>query len=192
MLTEKGTIKTEAIFSDDRKQRYLLRKEWDSKKPKATIIMSNPSTADLHTLDYTTLYILNNLIKLNFGGVDIVNMISKCTRKLDVKLDLQDEPTDENIRQILKSAERADKVIIAWGKGGVSGKKIQTLQRKILEPLKPFAHKLCIIANENGESGFHPLAPQIRFSWYLVPFERLEPAQHETPTEKHDEQTKKT
>lgn len=35
MLTEKVLTKTETIFSDDRLKRYLLRKEWDTKKPKA-------------------------------------------------------------------------------------------------------------------------------------------------------------
>jgi hypothetical protein len=82
MLTDKAAVKTEAIFSDDRKHRYILRKEWDSKKPKATIIMTNPSTADMLTMDYTTLYIMNNIIKLDFGIIDIVNLTSKITTKL--------------------------------------------------------------------------------------------------------------
>ena len=60
MVIDKLTMKTETVFSDDRLRRYLLRKEWDNKKPKATIIMTNPSFADLLTLDYTTLYILKN------------------------------------------------------------------------------------------------------------------------------------
>jgi hypothetical protein len=58
MLTDKVVMKTETIFSDDRSHRYLLKKEWDSKKPKATIIMTNPSTADIMMMDYTTLYII--------------------------------------------------------------------------------------------------------------------------------------
>ena len=42
MLTEKLTLKTETVFtvfSDDKCNRYLLRKEWDAKKPKAWIIV---------------------------------------------------------------------------------------------------------------------------------------------------------
>lgn len=90
MLTEKVLTKTETIFSDDRLKRYLLRKEWDTKKPKATIIMTNPSAADLMTMDYTTLYILNNISKLDFGAVDIVNLSSKITTKLNASEDLLD------------------------------------------------------------------------------------------------------
>jgi hypothetical protein len=172
MLTEKAVVKTEAIFSDDRKHRYLLKKEWDTKKPKATIIMTNPSTADMLTMDYTTLYILNNLAKLDFGAVDIVNLVSKTTTKLKIKEDIDSQSFDEeNAGFIFKSAEKADKVIIAWGKLGENNKKIRDIQDKLLKYLEPFKEKLFIIACESGESGFHPLAPQIRFSWILKKYE---------------------
>ena len=107
MLTEKITMRTETVFSDDRLNRYLLRKEWDSKKPRATIIMTNPSAADLLTLDYTTLYILNNISRLDFGAVDIVNMTSRITTKLNVKEDLNTELEPANAEFIVKSAEKS-------------------------------------------------------------------------------------
>ena len=96
MLTEKVMLKTETVFSDDRLNRYLLRKEWDTKKPRATIIMTNPSVADLMTMDYTTLYILNNISKLDFGAVDIVNLSSRMTIKLNVNEDLGADIEQEN------------------------------------------------------------------------------------------------
>jgi hypothetical protein len=169
MLTEKAVLKTEAAFSEDRRHRYILRKEWDSKKPKATIIMTNPSTADLLNMDYTTLYIMNNIIKLDFGTIDIVNLVSKMTTKLNVKNDL--EVDEENFTVICKSAEKSDKVILAWGKLGENNKKVRDVQDILLERLKPFKDKLCVIACESGGSGFHPLAPQIRFSWILKKYE---------------------
>ena len=171
MQTDKATVKTEVIFSDDRKHRYLLRKEWESKKPRATIIMTNPSTADMLTMDYTTLYIMNNIVKLNFGAVDIVNLVSKMTTKLNVKEDLDIKLDSTNIDFIFNSAEKSDKVIIAWGKLGENNKKVRDAQDSLLEYLKPFQHKLCVIATESGESGFHPLAPQIRFHWVLKSYE---------------------
>jgi hypothetical protein len=168
---EKANMKTETVFSDDRRNRYLLRKEWDVKKPKATIIMTNPSTADILTIDYTTLYILNNLIKLDFGAVDIVNLISKTTTKIRVKEDLKEVIDPVNLDHITKSAEKSDKVIIAWGKLGENNKKVRDLQDALLEHLKPFKDKLCEIADEQGHSGFHPLAPQVRFTWVLKKYE---------------------
>ena len=171
MLTDKAILKTETIFSDDRLHRYLLRKEWDTKKPKATIIMTNPSSADLMTMDYTTLYIMNNVVNLDFGSIDIVNMVSKITTKLDIKKDLDVKTDKDNIECILKSAEKSEKIIIAWGKIGENNKKVREVQDKLLESLKPFKGKLYLIASEKGECGFHPLAPQIRFSWVLKRFE---------------------
>ena len=145
MLTEKAILKTETVFSEDRRHRYLLRKEWDTKKPKATIIMTNPSSADLMTMDYTTLYIMNNVVRLDFGSIDIVNMVSKITTRLDVKNDIDAKMDKENTDFIIKSAEKADKVIIAWGKLGENNKKVRELQESILESLKPFRDKLYII-----------------------------------------------
>ncbi|MBR1437113.1 MAG: DUF1643 domain-containing protein [Synergistaceae bacterium] len=171
MLTEKVLLKTETVFSDDRRNRYLLRKEWDAKKPRATIIMTNPSAADLMTMDYTTLYILNNISKLDFGAVDIVNLSSRITTKLNASEDLGLDIEKENAEFIVKSAEKSDKVIIAWGKIGDDNKKVRAVQDKLLAILKPFKDKLfCIASSEEGDSGFHPLAPQIRSQWVLKAF----------------------
>ena len=167
MRLEKGIMKTETIFSEDGQERFLLRKEWN-KNQKACVLMTNPSTADLHKLDYTTMYIINNLADLGFGSVDIVNMVSKVTMKLDTKSDIASLVTEENIKQIIASANKADKVIIAWGKLGENNKKIRSVQEGLLEHLRPFQDKLYIIGDSRGAMGFHPLAPSIRFSWDLV------------------------
>jgi hypothetical protein len=171
MLTDKATVKTEAVFSEDRRHRYLLRKEWEPKKARATIIMTNPSTADMLTMDYTTLYIMNNIVRLDFGAIDIVNLVSKMTLKLDAQKDIEPKPDAENIEFIVKSAEKSDKVIIAWGRIGENNKRVRDAQDQLLQHLKPFQDKLCVIANGDGASGFHPLAPQIRFSWVLQKYE---------------------
>ena len=46
MLEETTIIKSKAIFSDDKEHRLLLRKEWNSEKPSAMVIMINPNTAN--------------------------------------------------------------------------------------------------------------------------------------------------
>ena len=167
MLTEKLTMRTETVFSDDMLNRYLLRKEWDSKKPRATIIMTNPSAADLLTLDYTTLYILNNISRLDFGAIDIVNMTSRIATKLNVKEDLNTELEAVNAEFIVKSAEKSDVIIIAWGKLGENNKKVRQVESSILKLLEPYKDKLRYIASTQGDYGFYPLAPQIRFQWIL-------------------------
>lgn len=73
-VTEKSVVKTEAIFSADKQYRYLLRKKWDKNKKKVMVIMINPSTAAEIFIDHTTMYVINNLFKLDVGAVDIVNL----------------------------------------------------------------------------------------------------------------------
>ena len=148
MQTEKMLVRTEAVYSDDRTRRYLLLREWDAKKPKALIIMTNPSTAGTIALDFTTMYILNNITQLGYGSVTIANLVSKMTLRLNAKDDLTAE--DENFDQIIKAAQKADRVIIAWGKIGENSFKVR-------------------------ESGFHPLAPQIRSNWILNQYKIPEP-----------------
>ena len=71
----------------------------------------------------TTLYILNNISKLDFGAVDIVNLSSRITTKLNVNEDLGADIEKDNAEFILKSAGKSDKIIIAWGKIGDNNKK---------------------------------------------------------------------
>jgi hypothetical protein len=138
--------------------------------------MSNPSTADVVSMDYTTLYTIKNLNAIGFGGVDILNMTSTITVKLDIPKDGEIIEEAENISHILKSAETCDKILIAWGKIGESNKKIRLLQLKILEKLRPHEDKLFGITNELlSDQFFHPLAPQIRFEWVLKPLELSKP-----------------
>ena len=67
MITETTAMQTTAIYSDDKTHRYLLRKEWNSEKKSAEIIMLYPSSADTVTVDHTTMFVLRNLERLNYG-----------------------------------------------------------------------------------------------------------------------------
>lgn len=155
-ITEKSTIKTEVVFSDDRKHRFLLRKEWDRSKKKATVIMVNPSYADAMLFDQTTMYVVNNLHRLDFGGVDIVNVFSS----LDGKPSVNEHIEKENLECILASAAKADTIIIAWGKAGDASKAVLRQQEYMMKQLEPFRDKLMTL-------GFHPLAPRMRAQWEL-------------------------
>ena len=189
--TLQGVMKTEVVFSDDKTERFLLCKEWSANDPTACLIMIHPSTANEVTNDATTGYAIANLLKLGFGRLEITNITSAIVPKLDTKKKLT--LSDENMDYILKSAEKSDKVILAWGKIGENNKRVSALQMKLLRKLSPFKDKLYVIANESGDMGFHPLAPQIRFHWELVKFVRpaylQEKPEGETPADKPNTST---
>jgi hypothetical protein len=61
MITEKVVMKTEVRYSEDKDYKYLTSKEWNNKKNRAMVIMTNAGIAGEVVLDLTTLYTINNL-----------------------------------------------------------------------------------------------------------------------------------
>jgi len=171
MKEETTTIKSKALFSDDGLHRFLLHKEWDSQKKSAMIIMINPNTADTVNMDLTTILTINNLNKLGFGTVNIVNLYSRIMEKLSLRFnsdeDLLENDTDKIIKQY---ATMSDAIIIAWGCVGNNSQRVRERQKELLELLKNHANKLYKI----GKEGFHPLTPAVRNSWELEPYEMEE------------------
>lgn len=173
MITEKSILKTEVRFSENKEYRYLLRKEWDSKKKKAMVVMINPSTANDISMDFTTLYTLNNLQNLDFGGVDIVNLYPKITNKLKM-LDISEKEIKLNNNLIIELAEKVDTIILAWGKKGENSKKISTQQHSLINLLNKYHEKIFVLGDGSGGSWYHPLAPQVKFNWTLIRLDDLQ------------------
>ena len=46
MITEKTTIKCEAVFNEDHTHRFLWKWNWEKSKPIATVIMLDPCESD--------------------------------------------------------------------------------------------------------------------------------------------------
>ena len=106
MLEETTTIRSKAIFSDDKEHRLLLRKEWDSEKPTAMVIMINPNTADTVNFDMTTMLVLNNVSKLGFGSVNIVNLYCRIMEKLDLRFNGDDELIADEADEIIRNMQQ--------------------------------------------------------------------------------------
>ena len=76
LVEEESTFTSRAVFSKDRRSRYLLNISWDNSKKKLAIIMTFPSTADSILLDQTTMLVRNGAIKHEYGSVTILNVFS--------------------------------------------------------------------------------------------------------------------
>lgn len=189
MEVEKITLETEVHYSDDRYHRYLISKVWDSKAKQATIIMLNPSTASSLAIDMTTMYIINNISKLGFGGVEIVNIFSKLNEEInnDICAELLTDKTNDQM--IVASVARTDTTILAWGKGGETNKQVQLRIKAVRSLLKEYNHKLYEICDDKGRHGWHPLAPSIRFGWALKKMEIEDDEREIAKAEKVTEQT---
>ena len=152
-LTERVShITRSAIFSKDGKKRYKLESVWDEKKPKACIIMSQPSTADELLTDQTTMLCYNNAVAQNFGGVSIVNVFCG--------LDCTKPETDRiNSSLLLEECGKADVVIVAYGRGTAHTEE----KERLLEALKKTCpEKPHTIIDSSGQEYTHPLSPRAR------------------------------
>ncbi|WML60485.1 DUF1643 domain-containing protein [Neobacillus sp. PS2-9] len=158
MRTTKSTIKTEVTYDDEMKNKYLIRKEWDRKKKKA-------GQADEIMQDQTTMYVINNLSKLEYVVVDIVNLFPS------IKGDEKKESVIENLKCIQEAIARVDDVIIAVGKGAEINKKAVERLNTILAILLDKKANIFQIEANFGRKGFHPLYPALKHQWKLVPYD---------------------
>lgn len=171
MITEKDTIKCEAVYNEDKTHRLLWKRVWNKEKPMACIIMINPCQADTILTDTTTYLVVNNIARLgDFGGVTIVNLFSLLTPKLHFRaeIDVNDHSNDYYIK---KAAEEASVVILAWGKAASSHAKIYQRARQVIDLLEDQKEKFRIISDGVRE-GCHPLTPSTRAKWLLTSAEQ--------------------
>jgi hypothetical protein len=83
-MIETGIMQTEIVYNEDKTRRYKLSRIWDESKPRAMVLMTNAGTADVVSIDFTTLYTMRNSDALDFGAVDILNMSSLITVKMEI------------------------------------------------------------------------------------------------------------
>lgn len=161
----KSIIKTEVTYDDETKNKYLIRKEWDKNKKKALILMKNTGQADEIVQDQTTMYVINNLSKLEYGMVYIVNLFPS------IDGTESKESAIENMKCIQEVIGRVDDVIIAVGKGVENNKKAIERLNMIVAIFLDKKANILQIETDYGRKGFHPLYPALKNKWKLVPYE---------------------
>lgn len=142
-------MKSGAIFSEDRRYRYVLWRIWDKSKPKVMIVGLNPSTAD-ETMNDPTINRCINFAKLwGYGGLYVLNLFAfRATLPKDLRK-AEDPISDKNDDYIKSYAKLCDKVVCAWGNNGSYNKRGQ----KVLLYLD---NAYYIKLNKSGEPA-HPL-----------------------------------
>jgi hypothetical protein len=104
-----------ALFSDDKKYRYILSRIWDKNKPNIMFIMLNPSTADSEKDDPTIRRIINFTKSWNYGGFYVVNLYAFCSTDPKGLKNTQDPIGKDNIFHVKILISKIEKVIYAWG-----------------------------------------------------------------------------
>ena len=167
MTTEKATIKCEAVFSDNSEHRYSLSKIWNKNLPIANVITIAPSADFNVASDLTTNIIMNNVNMLDFGGFVLTNLISKVGADIKKVKKTEGLWNTETDKFIIESAQKADKIIIAWGRFTETRKKYTEREEQVLTMLKPYEDKIYQITDGGEREFLHPLTPAIRQGWVL-------------------------
>ena len=192
MITEKDTIKCEAIFNDDKTHRFLLKRIWDKDKPTVAVVMLQPSLSDTIVTDVTTERCINNIARLeNYGGVQIVNLYSLLTPKLNFRWNSdEDLNAPENNEYIKKAANECEVVVLAWGRSTTNNDRIADRAVAVVNMLLKHKDKLVVIS-DGERSGLHPLCPSLNAHWYLekVEFKDIDDYKVQI-TEKYREEVK--
>lgn len=161
----KAKIEIEILQSKDKKNRYILKKVWDRKLPKVTVLTLYPSNNDLITNDLTTTLITNNVYKMGYGGFFNVNLFSKIfTGKREL---FNNKYNDDCILECVKNSEL---VIIACGSLPQKNKKVEKRFKEIINKIEynVSESKLCYLTDVERDKCFHPLAPSVREKWNLM------------------------
>lgn len=110
-------MKFDAIFDNIESPtfRYSLTRIWDESLKKATIIMLNPSIANVLKNDLSINRCINYCIDHDFGSLEVVNLfayIETDSKKLSANKGFIGNQNDDYIEAAVESA---DTIIVAWG-----------------------------------------------------------------------------
>ena len=167
MKLEKATIKTEACFSDNNKHKFYMKKVWDNKKPSALVLMLSTGECNGLTMDYSSLFTVNNLVKLDYGSVEIMNLFTEINATVKASSLKDTKMVESNNKMILDKAELVDTIVFAWGRAGNTSKIVQERINQVTKLLMKHKEKTCILCDPDSREYFHPLAPSVRSMWNL-------------------------
>lgn len=162
----KSILRTEVTYDDEIKNKYVVKKEWDKNKLKALILMKSAGLADEIVQDQTTMYVMNNLAKLDYGSVVIMNLFTSIEEK-----DTNESAT-ENLKCVQEEVTKVDDVIIAVGTGIETNKEALKRLHMIMAIFLDKKANILQIESSRGRRGFHPLYPAVKNKWKLVPYDK--------------------
>ena len=112
-----------AIFSEDRRYRYLLTRRVGTSQSRVLFIMLNPSAADEERNDPTIRRCIGFASDWGFGLLEVVNLFALISTDPKGLLDAEDPVGPDNDATIQDALQGADKVILAWGDDGLRHKR---------------------------------------------------------------------
>lgn len=165
VVKKSNTMKSEIILSNCGKAKYLHRFTILKDLPKLMIICKSAGIATELQLDKTSMMILNNSLDCGYGSVDVLNVFP-VINAIDKALENDEEIIKENNKYLLQSAEKADTIVLAYGKGIQSSTRMLERCNEVVAFLDKHKDKMVQIHTGDGRKGWHPLSPEAK-NWIL-------------------------
>lgn len=116
-------IERDAVLSDCGTYRYLLRRVWDHRQPRALYIMLNPSTADASVDDPTIRSCFRLARENGYGSFEVINLFGFRATDPDALATAPDPIGPMNERVGAAAIARCDVAICAWGAHPMAARK---------------------------------------------------------------------
>ena len=168
MVIRSSCIENIAIYSDDEKYRYILKKMWDEKLPSATFIGINPSDATELLMDKTVMNLTNRLISDGYGSVNVVNLFAFRDKNQDNVINRSDNYEQYNIDFIKKALNDSILVIVGWGRDAENNSKYRNDIAEIKKIISGFKNVKCF-KDDKGCENRH-ISAGYNEDWTLVDY----------------------
>lgn len=144
-----NVVSSGALFSECKKYRYSLWREWEPNATRVTFIGLNPSTADETVNDPTIRRCIGYAKDWGYGGINMLNLFAY--RSTDPKgLTKVEDPVGALNNFYLESTARTGFVVAAWGTHGT----LNNREEEVLLLLNNKLHHLGLTKNGHTK---HPL-----------------------------------
>lgn len=137
-----------AVFSTDRRYRYVLHREWDKDKPMVMFIGLNPSTANETDTDPTITRVKTFAEDWGYGGFYMMNLFGIVSSKPSILL-TDPDPVGDNDQWLEEIAAKCDRIVFAWGV-------FKQARTRAEEVKKRFPGAYCLKKTKDGHP-WHPL-----------------------------------
>ena len=166
-----------AVFSPDRKYRYVLRRRVGLGDGTVLFVMANPSIAAEEVNDHTITRDIDFANRWGFGWLVVCNLYAYCSTEPKELRRVIDPVGPENDAHLLREAKAADQIVVAWGELDYFGRAKVFYQMALAED---FNSKLVCLGKVNASGQpRHPLFVERtveRITWPRVSARPMEDA----------------
>jgi hypothetical protein len=154
-LALSADVKSWADFGGDNNEyRYTLKRVWDASLGSVLFVMMNPSTADPYVDDPTVAKCQRYARAWGYGTLFVGNTFAYRATNQKVLLQVADPVGPENDEWLLKMAQQAGRIVLAYGK---PHKQLCQRGRDVASLLRRAGHELYVLKLCNDGTPSHPL-----------------------------------